>query len=57
MLSQSEAARPPASNVEEQLRRFDRFREDFNASRKPQRPPAAFCRPSQRRYPERLGEP
>lgn len=57
----AETARPPAMTVEEQRRRFDRFREDFNATRPHealgQQPAPAFYRPSQRRYPERLAEP
>ena len=56
-----ETVRPPAMTVEEQQARFDRFREDFNAKRPHealgQRPPAAFYRPSLRRYPEHLEEP
>lgn len=57
----AETARPPAMTVEEQRRRFDRFREDLNATRPHealgQQPASAFYRPSQRRYPERLAEP
>ena len=57
----AETAKPPAASREEQQRRFDRFREDFNEYRPHealgQQPPAAFYHPSPRPWPERPAEP
>ena len=57
----AETAKPPAASKEQQQRRFDRFRKDFNEYRPHealgQQPPAVFYHPSPRPYPERLEEP
>ena len=57
----AETVKPPAASKEEQQRRFDRFRADFNEYRPHealgQQPPAAFYQPSPRPCPERLTEP
>ena len=57
----AEAAAPPTATVDEQQARFDRFRQDCNATRPHealgQKPPAAFHRLSLRLCPERLEQP
>ena len=57
----AETASPPAANLAAQQRRFDRFRQEFNAERPHealgQTPPAQHYAPSARRYPARLEDP
>ena len=57
----AETAKPPAASREEQQRRFDRFRKDYNEYRPHealgQQPPATFYQPSPRPWPERPAEP
>lgn len=57
----AETTRPPASSLRGQQRRFDRFREEFNAERPHealgQKPPATKWRSSRRGYPTTLPEP
>ena len=57
----AETANPPAANRAAQQRRFDRFRQEFNAERPHealgQTPPAQHYAPSARSYPARLEDP
>ena len=54
-------ARPPASNIAAQQRRFDAFRQQYNTERPHealgQQPPITYWTPSLRAYPRRLEEP
>lgn len=58
---QQETTRPPAATPDQQQRRFDRMRREFNTVRPHealgQQPPARFYTPSPRPYPARLEDP
>jgi transposase InsO family protein len=55
-----ETAKPPANNMEQQQRRFDRFRDEYNTVRPHEsldmNTPANRYKPSERPYPKRLPE-
>jgi transposase InsO family protein len=57
----AETSRPPAPNLRQQQRRFDRFRQDYNQERPHealgQTPPAQQYHASPRPYPEHIPEP
>jgi hypothetical protein len=56
-----DTSRPPAANLRQQQRRFDRFRDEFNEVRPHealnQEPPALHYQSSPRPYPTRIPEP
>ena len=60
-LTLKEAMIPPESSLDQQQRRFDRFRSDYNDERPHealgQRPPAEFYAKSPRQMPDRIPEP